>query len=159
MQDIKRQRLFVLIGIPGAGKSTLAQQMIEQLGDDVVCVSKDFASLENGSIKYNRKDEAAVYKTYINKIVKSLRLGFDVIADDTNLTSNKRDIYFAICEALKKIDNIDIDVIGVFLSTPLSVCMERNDENIISNETIEIMHSKIEEPSYDEGFKIIMNKY
>ena len=89
-------------------------------------------------------------------------MGYDVIADSTNLSEEKRCIYFAIKEVLEKTHLADVDVIGIFVSTPLSVCLERNlkrhGDARVPDVVIESMYSKIEEPSYEEGFKIIMNK-
>lgn len=162
MSETKNQRLFILIGIPGSGKTTLATNMIESLGDNVVHISRDSVRNEIGDKTFNRRSESLVYKTYISRIATALKLGHDVIADATNLTKDKRYIYFAIKEVLKKTELADVDVIGIFVPTPLNVCLERNsgrDDSIkVPEDTIELMYSKIEEPSYEEGFRLILNK-
>lgn len=162
MNSTEKQKLFVLIGIPGSGKTTLASEMIESIGDNVVHISRDNVRDEVGDKVYNRKSEQRVFKEYIRRIASSLKMGYDVIADSTNLTEEKRYIYFALKEALEKAQLADVDVIGIFVSTPLSVCLERNSERHgdakVPDIVIESMHSKIEEPLYEEGFKIIMNK-
>ena len=162
MSSTEKQKLFILIGIPGSGKTTLASEMVESIGDNVVHVSRDNVRYEVGDKTFNRKSEQRVFKEYIRRIASSLKMGYDVIADSTNLSEEKRYIYFAIKEALEKTHIADIDIIGVFVSTPLSICLERNSKRHgdarIPDAVIESMHSKIEEPSYEEGFKIIMNK-
>lgn len=162
MGEEQRQKLFVLIGVPGSGKSTLASEMIEALGDNTVHISRDSVRSEVGDRVYNKNSEKRVYKEYIKRIATALKLGYDVVADSTNLTRNKRDIYFAICEALGKAELAEVDVIGIFVSTPLTLCLERNSarcgEDRVPEGVIESMHSKIEEPSYAEGFKVILNK-
>lgn len=162
MISTNKQRLFILTGIPGSGKTTLSKSMVESLGDNVVHISRDDIRCELKGCEYSREVEAKVFKCYISKIATSLKLGYDVIADSTNLTKSKRYIYFALCEALKKSELAEVDVIGVFVSTPLSKCIERNSRRTgmekVPEEVIESMHSTIEEPSYDEGFRVIMNK-
>lgn len=161
MNDMQRQRLFVLIGIPGSGKTTLAKSMIESLQDNTVHISRDSIRNEIGDVIFNKKSESNVFKTYISRIATALKLGYDVIADSTNLSKDKRLIYFALCEALEKTKLAEVDIVAIFVPTPLSICIERNNERCgkdkVPEETIEFMYSKIEEPSYDEGFKIIMS--
>lgn len=161
MSDMQKQKLFVLVGIPGSGKTTLAKNMIESLDSDIIHISRDAIREEVGDKVFNKKSEANVFKTYIARIATALKLGHDVIADATNLSKDKRVIYFALCEALDKANLANVDMIGIFVSTPLSTCIERNDkrsENKVPTETIKSMYAKIEEPSYDEGFKVVMNK-
>lgn len=160
MSDIEKQKLFILIGIPGSGKTTLSKNMIESLNSDAVHISRDAIRKEVGEKTFSRKSEAKVFKTYVSRIATALKLGYDVIADATNLSKDNRIIYFALCEALQKAGLADVEILGIHLSTPLSVCIERNDsrEDKVPKELIESMCAKIEEPSYDEGFKVIMNK-
>lgn len=162
MGENNTQKLFVLIGVPGSGKSTLACEMVEMLEDNTVHISRDNIRNEIGDRTYNKHSEKRVYKEYVSRIATALKLGYDVVADSTNLTRDKRNIYFAICEALSKAGLAEVDVIGVFVSTPLTLCLERNSarcgEARVPESVIEDMHSKIEEPSYTEGFKIILNK-
>lgn len=161
MSDIEKQRLFVLVGVPGSGKTTLAKKMIESLQDNTVHISRDSIRNEIGDALFNKKSEANVFKVYIERIATALKLGYDVIADSTNISKDKRVIYFALCEVLEKANLANVDLIAIFASTPLSVCIERNNErhaDKVPEEVIELMHSKIEEPSYDEGFRIIMHK-
>lgn len=162
MGENNTQKLFVLIGVPGSGKSTLACEMIEMLEDNTVHISRDSVRSEIGDRAYSKHSEKKVHREYVSRIATALKLGYDVIADSTNLTKEKRNIYFAICEALSKAKLAEVDIIGIFVSTPLTLCLERNSDRCgdarVPDSVIEDMHSKIEEPSYTEGFKIILNK-
>lgn len=162
MSDEQKQKLYILMGVPGSGKTAFAYKLMESLGDDTVYVSKDIVRNEVGDKVFSLASENRVVKEYARRIGSSLTMGYDVIADATNLLRNERDIYFAICEALKKANIADVDVIGIFISTPLTACLERNAARDgvakLSDDKIEEIYSKIEEPVYEEGFKIILNK-
>jgi predicted kinase len=85
--------LFIPIGIPGCGKSTWARKVI----DNAVIVSSDgirkelFASLVAANDpQVKQTANARVFTIFHERIAAALKLGLDVIADATNLTSDSR---------------------------------------------------------------------
>ena len=77
------KKLYMTLGLPASGKSTWAKEM--QIKDpNIVRVNKDDlrAMLHNG--KHTRGNEKQVLRMRDQIIVDSLKLGKDVIVDDTN---------------------------------------------------------------------------
>jgi bifunctional polynucleotide phosphatase/kinase len=76
----KGQKLILMVGAPGAGKSTLAEQLVSREKNSIVLASD-------------------VVKTRLPTLTKkALREGRTVIVDATNGPKKKRDIYYAMAE-------------------------------------------------------------
>ena len=120
MTMTKKNKLYVLIGAPGSGKSTFAKKYLT----DAVYVSRDivrFSILQEGEEYFAREDE--VYREFIWKIYDNLQNGKDVIADATHLNPRSRAKLF---DALP-LDLQKTEVIGIFFKTSIETCLKRND--------------------------------
>jgi predicted kinase len=78
-------KLFILVGVPGCGKSTWARRV---LGG--VHVSSDEIRQELFGDEYNAKQNQQVFERFYKEIDKFLLTGINVIADATNLNSFAR---------------------------------------------------------------------
>jgi len=124
------QRVIIMVGFPGSGKSTIAQR----LGGTVIS-----------------GDELKTAPKMIREAEK--RLGnYSIIFDATNATKARRAEYVAFA----KRHNLPVRCIHV--ATPIEVSMERNKlrEKPVPNIALYLYRKKFEEPTADEGLEVIV---
>lgn len=121
-------RLIIMSGIPGSGKSTKAKQILADLranGEKAVIVNRDDLRTTLFGEDYHKsapvpEAEDDVTSFQHSLISNSLRRGFVVISDDTNLSPY----------TLKKLNKIAKDYGAVVeelpVIVPLEVAIERN---------------------------------
>ena len=86
--SIDKGNLYLMVGIPGAGKSTYLR---ERLGPDDVYISRDnirFHFLKEGEDYFSHETE--VYKEMVRQIKQGLINGFNVYVDATHLNQASR---------------------------------------------------------------------
>lgn len=119
-------KLIVLCGIPGCGKSTWAKKYVAEHANTVI-ISRDavrFNMLKDGDDYFS--NEKKVFKTYISEIERCWEEGLTVIADATHLNHASR---------AKLINALDRDIVNnhlwlefVNFSDDLEVAIMRNNE-------------------------------
>lgn len=153
-------KLFVLIGAPGSGKTTYAKKYL--LNDNTVYVSRDevrFSLLKEGEEYFSREKE--VYREFIWKIYNAIQNEHkDVIADATHLNDKSRAKLFSSLP----LDFSKIDVIGVYFNTPLNTCLERNNtrkgtKTYVPDHQVRKMFFSLKKPTYDEYNGVFNNIY
>lgn len=115
--------LLMLQGLPGSGKTTLAQQLVDEKG--WVRVNKDDirAELEEGGWIWSREAEKKdVLKRRDDAITLALRSGKDVVSDDTNFGRSHK----TTLEAIARAEGAEFDVQR--LDVPVTECLERNSK-------------------------------
>ena len=111
--------LTILQGPPASGKSTLARKMQAQSPLDTVIVSMDALRHARGLYWIPQQEK------YINKVERyqvrtALRMGLNVILDDTNLNPN-------ILNSWKEIAaNFDAEIKYIRLDVTREECLRRN---------------------------------
>lgn len=145
--------LYVMIGLPGSGKSTIAQKVKNTLRETII-VSRDNVrfSMINKEDQYFAK-EKEVFKAYINKINQYLSEGYNVIADATHLNAASRN------KLLKNVHGYN-GLIAVVADTPIENCLKRNSKRSgrekVPDEVIKNMEDNFYKPSFKEGFDKII---
>jgi predicted kinase len=128
--------LIVLIGIPGAGKSTFFR---ERFAHTHLHVSKDL--MRNARNKDAR--QAAMIR-------EALAHGKSVVVDNTNPRRMDR------AAAIEIAHEFGARVIGYFFDVPLEDCVRRNAHRRgrahVPNVAIYVAAKRLEAPAYDEGF-------
>jgi len=116
-------KLTILRGVPASGKSTYAKQFLID-NPDTVRVNMDSLRLMFRNETYDRKFEKLVKKSEIQVLEQCIRLGFDVIVDDTNLTLKRIDSLINFVNVIS-CGNAEIEVIT--MNTHKDDCYNRNE--------------------------------
>ena len=114
--------LYILIGIPGCGKSTFAKRFQNEY--DTSWISRDkirFDTIKEDEEYFSHESE--VFQKFIDNIIFGLRNGLNVIADATHINmSSRRKLTYAID---KEFNNYKI--VYVIFDTSFDICLARNN--------------------------------
>jgi len=83
-------RFDLLIGLPGSGKSTFAREMAKKNKNTIIVNRDSLRTMLKGTYSYEKDLENLVREAAGAIVDKAVRLRFDVIVDETNLTKKKR---------------------------------------------------------------------
>lgn len=140
------QKLIVMVGLPGSGKSWSANELVRN-GEADIIVSSDKIREE---LFGNEDDQSAndkVFKLFYERANKLLSEGKNVILDATNTTlKSRRKIFSEIKVPCTKICYI--------VATPVSKCIEQDSrrDRIVGEEVIRKFERSFQCPQYFEGF-------
>lgn len=146
-------RLVILVGIPGSGKTTLAQKLI---GRGYECFNADSIRKELYGTEAEQGDPQKVFTIFFKRLDEALNRGVDIVIDNTNLNAKQRK---PILDRAAKANYKDIQL--WLLDVPLDICLERNkardrtvSEDIVANMFIELSRSG--RPKKNEGKLVII---
>ena len=138
-------KLFILIGLQGSGKSTWAEEYKKY---DVKVVSSDKIREEHNW----QIDNASVFNEFYKRIDEHLANGYDVIADATNITIKSRRPFF---ERIKT----KCHKIGIVFNTPIEICKKRVEkrnqekvQQVVPLEVLDKYMASFQVPFKEEGF-------
>lgn len=142
---MNRPTLILLIGPPGAGKTTYAEKYISE-HSNTVHLSSDKIRKELWGDEATQGDNNEVFYRMQTRAVDGLNFGYDVIYDATNMTRKDR---ARIIEACPKFARIEAHVIWA----PIETCIERDAarRRTVGKEVIDRMLKRFQTPYYDEG--------
>lgn len=145
--------VFIMIGLPGSGKSYARENIVSKKFDVKLFVSSDWYIEQwanNSNKQYNE-----IFQDSISDAIKEMNKDVDFLIvnnisfiwDQTNLTKKKR------AAIMGKIPDHYMKV-AVYIDVPLDIALERNAsrERQLNHSIIENMAKTIEFPSFDEGF-------
>lgn len=154
---MNKPKLIIMVGIPGSGKSTFAQNYIKDANNmSTVWVSRDEVrySLISGTDEYFAK-EKDVFKIFVKKINTALAEGKDAIADATHINAQSRK------KLLSSITVPDIQIEACVMETSLQECLANNEKREgrarVPKAAILRMYRQFEYPTFSEGFSSILN--
>ena len=146
-----KKRLYLMMGVPGSGKSTYVKSMLKY-GDIYVSRDEIRYSLLTDEDDYFAK-ENEVIRTFIENIDKSLIMEEycgDVYADATHLSPKSR------AQVLNKLKNKD-KVSVIYLDIPLNIILERNAQRkgraLVPENVVRRMYNSIILPTKEEGIE------
>jgi predicted kinase len=146
-------KLFMMIGIPASGKTSLAEQIAKSEGAKIV--SSDNIRKELYGNENIQGDSNEVFKTVENRIINGLKNNKNMIYDATNINYKRRMSF------LQKIRKLKIEKIAIMVATPYEQCLIRNSqrERQVPEEVIKRMYFNFYVPQYFEGWDDIQIKY
>ena len=141
-----KQRILVLIGLPGCGKSTWAadQRLNALSSDELRRLLRDDAA--------DQTIHRVVFATLRRLLRTRIELGCAInCVDATNLTARERRAYIKIGEYY------GCDVEAVYFDVPVEICQERNRTRtrVVPAEALAMLAARLEPPRLAEGFSRI----
>jgi len=122
--------LIIICGIPFSGKSTLARELANRLGSVRIDLDEVKTDLFGDDIKDTQIQQEGwdrVYQDMYQQIEESLATGKTIISDAGNFTKRERDLVRKIGEKM------GVEVLTVFVETPVDVAWKRLQENRKTN--------------------------
>lgn len=137
--------VYVLSGIPGSGKTTLAHQLAGQHNATVY----SYDELPGANTKASM--DGSVKQAWLASIREDLRTGKSVICDGLNLTVTERK------ELLSTFADIPCKKVLYVKIVPLETCLQRNRERKarLPDFVVEQSAERMEPPTKDEGWDAI----
>lgn len=135
----------MLVGIPGAGKSTYAKELTKT--SNAFWLSSDSIREMLYGDENCQDNPGKVFEVMHEYTLSLLDRGYSVIYDATNITRKSR---FAILSKLPK----HVKKKCIIVWAPIDICIERDKarERTVGKEVIDKMLRRFEAPFYDEGF-------
>ena len=137
------QRIVVLVGLPGSGKSTY----LERLG--ITPISSDAIRQLLADDATDQTIHGRVFATIRYLVRQRLAIGRPVThVDATHLIPDERRPYLKIAQGY------GCQIEALFFDVPLQVCLERNRARarVVPEDAMRAMAAKLVPPSVDEGF-------
>ena len=141
--------LFLMCGVPGAGKSTFLKNRIKK--DSSVIISRDairFAIVKPEEDYFSHEDE--VVEIFWKQINEALAAGKDVFVDQTSLTPKSRKW---LLDHVKGYNHANV----IWICENLETCLNRNEMRrgtraYVPEKQVRRMYAQFVEPSLNEGF-------
>lgn len=142
--------LYVMIGVPASGKSTIARANCAEL-EDCVLVSSDSIREKLYGDEAVQGNGALVFDLLYREVNYQLRKGKDVIIDATNLRRRDRK------RAIQMGHDCGHEVTALYCATTLDKALEWNNKRKrhVPEDVIRRMFKALEAPTYEEGFQYI----
>lgn len=147
--------VLVLVGLPGSGKSTVANLVLKEGGLYRTIISSDAIRKElfgSESIQCNNEQ---VFKIYYDRFVENLVRGDGVILDATNITIKARKhVFEAIKKAQKLVKDLSVFTTALVINTPVErvVKQDRDRERTVGLSPIYKYLYSYQHPQKYEGF-------
>lgn len=148
------RKLIVLVGAPGLGKSTWAENHAAMIPGTVKIVSRDkirFALVKENEEYFSKEKE--VFKEYIKEIKKGLKYYDYTIADATHLNlASRTKLLRALGPSL-----YEVEVDAVVIQGSLETALKQNENRLgtrsyVPQDQIRKMYKQQTMPSFEEGF-------
>mgnify|MGYP002521582105 CR=1 FL=1 len=147
---MNKPMLWVLVGLSGSGKSTIAAQIAENNPNTIIVSSDTIRKELTGSVGDQSQNEE-VFKFFYDRIRRGLEKKKNVVADATNLTMKSRRII------MDKVNGLDIHKICYIIPKPFEQCKRDNlnRQCPVPNRVLDRQIRRFQIPFLEEGFEQI----
>lgn len=146
-----KQYLYIITGLPFAGKSTLAKELMKRFDCERTSVDKMMNKRHLEAQFMSQDDWDLVYREAYEELETLLRLGKTVAFDGGTLLKSERNTVRTIAE------KCGVPFKLIFVDTPKEVIIKRRQKNLVTNERDHIVDevmdtafNMFEEPTEDE---------
>ena len=139
--------LTILVGLPGSGKSTVAEQLKKSQPNVEIFSSDEYRERYCGDVNNQTKNEK-IFRLLYTDLREALLLGKNCILDATNINRKARK------KCLEKFSDLAIETVAYFVDTEFEVCIQRDAQRsrTVGKGVIEKFLHMFEFPQYFEGF-------
>ena len=150
---MKQKNLFLLVGVPGSGKSYFCNKKIAE-NKNTIHISRDeirFSML--GEDENYFAQEAKVFECFAEQVQKAIdSIEYtDIYVDATHLNPKGRE------KILDCLDLSNVNIIPIVFHTPLATCISRNNNREgrakVPSSVIRRMYFSLKNPTLDEKYK------
>ena len=147
--------LYVLVGLPGSGKSSWARASCGRL--DAVVVGSDQIRRELRADGQDFFHDDLVFAEVERRARSLLEAGRSVILDATHYERRYRTYIFDVTRGLP------VDRVAIWLAVPLAICLEQNSlrssatygERPMPEDFVRCLHDLFEPPGLDEFDEVV----
>jgi predicted kinase len=144
-------RLFIVTGLPYAGKSVLSRELVRRLGCGYASVDSEITAGDYDVTTMSQQDWNDVYARAYDRLEGLLRSGVSVVFDGASLARHNR-------RTLRKIAaDCGAEAVLVYVNTSPAETAQRRLRNLstrerahLADETVRLAMSQFEEPGADE---------
>ena len=143
-------KCYIMVGIPGSGKSTEAGKIAKK--ENAVVVSSDTIRGEIFGDESNQSNPERVFAIVDERVFKAISEGRNVIVDAANISS------FYRRQWVTKLKPFGAEMIAVHLDTPIALCIERQNirQRKVPVDVIRRMQRQFQVPTAKEGWDEII---
>ena len=153
MEKSKKSKLWILVGVPGSGKSHWILNHKDYFSGTIAISSRDtirFLKVKEDESYFSKEKE--VFEVFVKHIKTGLQYFDNTIADATHINANSRGkLLRALGDSLK---NVEIN--AIVIDTCLAKCLEQNSKRtgreLVPETAIRNMFSNFTMPTLEEGF-------
>jgi predicted kinase len=146
----EKPRFLMLVGLAGAGKSTVAEELMEER-EDIILLSSDSIREELYGDESIQQDHAKVFQIMLDRTNEALKEGTHVIYDATNISRKRRQ---GLLQQLPK----NIEKVACYISAEYKTVKQQNAnrERVVPQDVIDRMYKNMQIPIYSEGWDKIV---
>lgn len=133
-----KTRVYILTGLPYAGKTTLRTELVKRFRFGVASVDEEIDKKEFKVEQMSQNDWNLVYSQAYDKLKKLLKEGKTVILDSGNLKRSERDTARRIAESKGASYKL------IYVNTPKEVVSERRQRNLQTKDRGQLVDATME---------------
>lgn len=125
-------KVVLMIGLPGSGKSTIAETIIKN-NENIIIISRDairtmlYSNYAN--YKFTTTNESNIKAMAIACMETAFERGYNVIIDETNINKEIREYWMRMASVIGERKNFDVKFMGIWVDTPKDICIARRIAN------------------------------